>query len=206
MDKKIYFDKLFPWKQGVNRNNLKMDFECISYVTVYRDSEKIIEYIGKHLKKYKLDNSDANIIDANACVGCDTISFCNNFDVVIPIEIDDKRYEDLLHNINIYGFNNAFPIKGDCLEKIDDIMLNIDVIYFDPPWGGSEYKLKDKISLKIGNLNLDEIVKKFINKTKLIVIKLPKNFNYDNLLEKIRDYKTIIYKDIKKIDVMIIEK
>lgn len=206
MDKKIYFDKLFPWKQGINRNTLKMDFECISYVTVHRDSERIIEYIANHLKKYKLNNSDANIVDANACVGCDTISFCDKFDVVIPIEIDDKRYEDLLHNIGIYGFNNAYPIKGDCLEKIDDIMINIDVIYFDPPWGGSEYKLKDKISLKIGNLSLDQIIKKFINKTKLIVIKLPKNFNYDDLLEKIGDYKTTIYKDIKKIDVMIIEK
>jgi hypothetical protein len=206
MDKKIFFDKLFPWKQGINRNKLKMDYECISYVTVHRDSERIIDYIAKKLVNHKLNKCDTTIVDANACVGCDTISFCNNFDVVIPIEINSNRYNDLLHNLEIYDIKNAYPILGNCLEKIDEITINIDVIYFDPPWGGSDYKLKDKITLKIDDFDLCDIVKKYIDRVKMIVIKLPKNFDYGDFLEKLNIYKISVYKDIKKIDVVIIEK
>lgn len=206
MDKKIFFDKLFPWKQGVNRNKLKMNYECISYVTVYRDSERIIDYISKKLEKYKLNKSDITVVDATACVGCDTISFCNNFDVVIPIEVNLERYNDLLHNLETYDVKNAYPVNGNCLEKIDEITINIDIIYFDPPWGGSEYKLKDKISLKIENIELTEIVERYIDRVKMLVFKLPKNFDYDNFLCKLEKYKISIYKDIKKMDVVIIEK
>jgi 16S rRNA G966 N2-methylase RsmD len=183
-----------------------MNYECISYVTVYRDSERIIEYISKKLEKYKLNKSDITIVDATACVGCDTISFCNNFDVVIPIELDVNRYSDLLHNLETYDVKNAYPVNGNCLEKIDEITINIDIIYFDPPWGGSEYKLKDKISLKIGNVELVDVVAKYIDRVKMIVLKLPKNFDYDNFLPKLEKYKMSIHKDIKKIDVVIIEK
>jgi len=205
-NKKIFFEKLFPWKYGVQRSNLKMSYECISYVTVFRDSAKIIQHMSEHMANYKKNIKEVSIIDANACVGCDTVSFCDAFSIVIPIEINKERYGDLLHNLNIYNIANAYPINGNCLEKIDDININIDIIYFDPPWGGSDYKLEKKINIKLNNLELYEIVEKYINKTKLIVFKLPKNFDYDIFTDKLKHYKIAIYKDIKKLDIVIIEK
>ena len=48
---KIFFDKLFPWKHGVDRNKIQMDYECVHYVTVPRDSEKIVKLIMKKMEK-----------------------------------------------------------------------------------------------------------------------------------------------------------
>jgi 16S rRNA G966 N2-methylase RsmD len=206
MDKKIFFDKLFPWKQGVNRNKLHISDECISYITVPRDSEKISYLISQKISKYK-KKEDITIIDATACVGGDTITFCHNFGIVIPIELDKNRYSDLLYNINVYNIQNAFPINGNCLEIIPDIDINIDVIYIDPPWGGSSYKKQDKLDIRMNDKDMDQIIKSlFIKNVKLVVVKLPKNYNYDDLLPKLKDYVVTLNKEIKKIDVLLVEK
>jgi tRNA/tmRNA/rRNA uracil-C5-methylase (TrmA/RlmC/RlmD family) len=206
MNKKIFFDKLFPWKQGVNRNNLHIDYECVSYITLPRDSEKIVKLISEKMEKYK-KKEDITIVDSTACVGGDTISFCHNFGIVIPIEIDSNRYKDLLHNINLYNIQNAFPINGNCLEKIPEIEINIDVIFIDPPWGGSDYKLQDKLDIKMDDKDLDQIITSlFIKNVKLVVLKLPKNYNYENLIPKLKSYRVTLNKEIKKIDVLLVEK
>jgi hypothetical protein len=205
MDKKIFFDKLFPWKQGVNRNNLHLSYECVSYITVPRDSDKIVQLISEKMGKYK-KKEDITIVDSTACVGGDTIAFCHNFGIVIPIELDSNRYVDLLHNIQLYNIQNAFPINGNCLEKIPEIEINLDVIYIDPPWG-PDYKLVDKLNIKMNDYDLDQIIiSLFIKNVKLVVAKLPKNYNYENLLPKLKGYRVTLNKEIKKIDVLLVEK
>jgi 16S rRNA G966 N2-methylase RsmD len=208
MNKKIFFDKLFPWKQGVNRNNLHIDHECISYITVPRDANKIVDLISEKMKKYK-KKDEITIVDSTACIGGDTIAFCHNFGIVIPIELDPDRYTNLIHNIETYNIQNAFPINGNCMNKIPEININIDVIYIDPPWGGSDYKLKDKMDIQMNDMDLDQIIISFfIKEVKLVVVKLPKNYNYDNLLPKLQKHNLIfdLNKEIKKIDILLIEK
>jgi 16S rRNA G966 N2-methylase RsmD len=207
LNKKIFYDKLFPWKQGINRYSLHMDYECVSFITIPRDSEKIVELISEKLEKYGTKKKDITIVDGTACVGGDTISFCSNFGIVIPIEIDDKRYEDLLHNIKIYSLSNAYPIHGDCLEKIPEIQIDIDVIYLDPSWGGPDYKLRVKLELTLGDKKLDEAVKILLkDNVKLIVMKLPKNYDYDKLFMDLAGYNVTINRNIKKIDILMVEK
>jgi 16S rRNA G966 N2-methylase RsmD len=206
MDKKIFFERLFPWKQGIDRNNIHMDYECISYITVPRDSEKIAQLISNKMKKYK-EKKEITIIDSTACVGGDSITFCDNFGIVIPIEIDKSRYENLLYNLNLYNINNAFPINGNCLEVIFDITIDIDCIYVDPPWGGKDYKNMEKIELQLGDKKLEEVIDIFFKKNiKLVIVKLPKNYNYDNLLSKLKKYNVTLNKEIKKIDILLVEK
>lgn len=210
MDKKIFFDKLFPFKYGVNRNNIHMDHECVYYVTVPKDSEKIVQLITKKLEKYK-SKKEITIVDATACVGGDTITFCHNFGKVIPIEIDEKRYEDLLHNLKLYNIENAYinGCNGSCLDIIPDIQIKTDVIFFDPPWGGNEYKIHNKLDLQLGGIDLDKVIISLFEKKKdvrLIVAKLPKNYNYDNLLPKLKDYDVTVNTEIKKIDVLLVER
>jgi 16S rRNA G966 N2-methylase RsmD len=207
MDKKIFFDKLFPYKSGVNRKNIHMDYECVHYVTVPRDSEMIAQFITKKLEKYK-SKKEITIVDATACVGGDTITFCHNFGKVVSIEIDKSRYECLLHNLKLYNIDNAYTegCNGSCLDIIPDIQIDIDVIFADPPWGGVDYKLHDKLDLKLGDLELDQVIKLFLKKTKLVVAKLPKNYNYDNLLPKLKEYNVTINHEIKKIDILLVDK
>jgi hypothetical protein len=70
-----------------------------------------------------------------------------------------------------------------------------DAYFFDPPWGGPDYKLKESISIKLSNKSLYEIVKiirKYNNG--LIFFKLPFNYNMSEFNEfnynvnKIRNY------------------
>jgi hypothetical protein len=209
MDKKIFYNKLFPFKMGVNRNNIKMDYECVTYVTVPRDSEKIVELITEKMKKYNRSKKNITIVDATACVGGDTITFCHNFGYVIPIEMDKTRYDNLLHNLNLYNIKNAYTegCNGNCLDIISDIEIDVQVIYADPPWGGKNYKSIDRIDLKLGDLDLDEAIKYFFKKNiKLVVTKLPKNYNYDNLLTKLNDYNVVVCKEFRKIDILLVER
>lgn len=209
MDKKIFFDKLFPFKPGVNRKNIHMDYDCVYYITIPHDSERIVQFITKKLEKYK-PAKDITIIDSTACVGGDTITFCHNFGKVIPIEIDKKRYDCLLHNLKVYNINNAYTegCNGNCLDIIPNIKVDVEVIFVDPPWGGKEYKLHDKLDLQLGDMDLDQVVKLFFKTTtvKLIVLKLPKNYNYDNLLSKLKDYDTTLSHELKKIDILMVER
>jgi hypothetical protein len=207
MDKKIFFDKLFPRKPGLNRYELQMDYECVSYITMPRDSEKICQLISHILEKYNKNISDATIVDGTACVGGDTITFCSSFGTVIPIEINEDRYKHLLHNLKMYDVKNAFPILGNCMDMINDIQINIDCCYLDPPWGGKDYKQFEKIELKLDNKDIDEIIISLLSKgIKLVVLKLPKNYNYEKLLSKLGDYTITINKEIKKIDILFAEK
>ena len=58
--------------------------------------------------------------------------------------------------------------------------LFIDVLYIDAPWGGKDYKNKERLSLYLDKNELSDIYNKFKKKTKLFVFKLPKNY-FDNI-------------------------
>lgn len=205
-DKKIFFDKLFPWKSGVNRNNILMNYDCVFFVTIPKDSEYISLCIENKMKKYNKNKKDICIIDSTACVGGDTITFSEHFGITIPIEIDETRFNYLKHNIELYNITNAYPIYGDCMEIIPDININIDVIYVDPPWGGSDYKNKNNITLKLGENELCDVIDNFMQKAKLTVIKLPKNYDYNTLKSNLKVYEIHHDTSLKKIDILFIEK
>jgi 16S rRNA G966 N2-methylase RsmD len=160
------------------------------------------------MKKYNKIPENITIIDCTACVGGDTITFCNYFDIVIPIEIDKDRYHHLIHNINMYKLNNAYPILGNCIDIIPNIKRKIDVVYIDPPWGGSLYKTKQNLELKLGDIKIEEIIIDLFEKINviLVVLKLPKNYNYTNLSQVLKKYNIIHDKSLKKIDLVYIEK
>ena len=56
-------------------------------------------------------------------------------------------------------------------------MLRQDIVYFDPPWGGPEYKSKKKIDLYLDNINVLDIINEIYNYTKIVALKVPNNFN-----------------------------
>lgn len=182
--KTIIMNKLFPRPPGNNYNNLMIDMESTSHISTPHVSE-IISSIIESLIPPGIGLDKITIFDGTACVGGDTIALGKTFGTVIATEIDKKRYEMLINNLREFELWNVIPINDDSLNLYKKINF-IDVMYFDPPWGGKEYKQKTNLRLKIGDLFLDEIVNQVFggnirSDVKMIVFKLPKNYNLHEL-------------------------
>jgi 16S rRNA G966 N2-methylase RsmD len=160
------------------------------------------------MNKYGKKPTDTTIVDATACTGGDTITFCEYFSRGIPIELSQEKFNMLIHNLAIYGFNNAYPINNDCIEIMKDIETDIHVIFLDVPWGGNSYKYQEKLELMLGDMPLDKVVKLFFeirNELKLIVLKLPNNYDFVSLKEKLCMYTIEIY-SFKKMKMVFLER
>lgn len=153
-------------------------------VTSYAKNQEIISIITKSLNLQKSTNlSKLTIIDANGCVGGDTIGFANAFGTVYSIEKDQTNFKALKNNINAYGLNNKVIARNTSfLDIYESILRNqqVDVVYFDPPWGGVGYQAQFSIRLELDGIGMKDIVMKIrdINPNILVVIKVPKNFDH----------------------------
>ena len=64
------------------------------------------------------------------------------------------------------------------------INMNYELIFIDPPWGGPSYKYETKTKFSINNMSLKEVTTILRTKDKIVVWKLP--FNYD-----LKDFKNL---------------
>lgn len=205
--KKIIIDKLFPCPPNNNYDNLMIDFESTSHISTPPVSE-VISTIIESLIPPDIPLKNITIFDGTACVGGDTIALGQIFGTVIATEIDKKRYDMLVNNLKEFELWNVIPINDDALKLYDKINF-IDVMYFDPPWGGKNYKLKKNLRLKIGNMFLDEIVNYVFDgnvrsNIKMIVFKLPKNYNLHELYNNTnRDNVTIYMYELNKMLIVV---
>jgi len=97
----------------------------------------------------------------------------------------------LYHNLKEY--DNKFIINENCLDILK--IIRYDVIFFDPPWGGSNYKYKNNINLYLDNINIIDIINNlyYYKNLKFICLKAP--FNFNQTFKTIWNYKTYnIYK------------
>lgn len=209
---KIHKDRLFPKINGVNVNALKIDWDCVSFVTPPYNSRKIVEITTKHVKKYKPSLKDVVAVDATACVGCDTIMLCSTFGKVITIELDQDRYNNLVHNINQYKFTNVELLCGDSTTIIPNLPM-VDIISVDVPWGGKGYDLKQNLRLDFGSCSLEQFIVNCFDKqisqcpTKILVSKMPKNYDIEYLYKTLSDeFDITLYDQLKKMNVIVVEK
>jgi 16S rRNA G966 N2-methylase RsmD len=197
--------KLFPYLDNKEKLlQLKIDDDSLSYISVRKHADKITEIIKYHL--YNLDK--CVISDATAGVGGNTISFGINCQKVHAIELDKTRSEYLQNNIDVYNLNNVQIYNDDCttvLSKIHDH----DVIFIDPPWGGSNYKKYELLRLKLSNIPIESICNTLLNhnfmmKTpSLIIFKLPSNYDIRYFKNNV-DSNSIYYYDLKKMIVLVV--
>ena len=183
--------KIFPLDNCKNFKKLKYDSEglwSISHPEVADDLSKKIKIFEK--SGFKINT----IVDLTAGLGGNALSFAKYFDKVIAIEYDKTRFDYLKNNIENYNFNNIEIYQGDSLELINKFNEKIDAIFVDPPWGGPNYKEEDNIDIKLGNLNLDSVCKLMYqysyqnNKIKMIILKLPYNYDFKNILNNCREF------------------
>lgn len=218
LKKRIFIDRLFPNVSEMNLyHKLKINQESIMYITIPEDAEQITKIIVNHILKYFPDSFYASITDATAGVGGNTISFSQKFKCVNAIELDQERFNYLSNNINAYQISNVNLYNNDCQNVIPNLGDN-DIIFIDPPWGGKNYKNINKIRLSLNDNNIEDICINFFNKEKmisipkLIVIKLPKNYDIQYIYKKIKidndqpnDLRKIYFYELNKMIIIVIE-
>ena len=186
--------KIYPNISEDKLKELKYDEEGLYSITLPEEAKIISSLLVKSLKK---EAKKSTIFDGTAGLGGNTLSFCNYFKNVISCEINKSRYDILKKNIELYKYNNIVINNINCIEYIKNNNSS-DVYFFDPPWGGPDYKFKTNISLKLANMSLINIVKLIKNKNNnaIICFKLPFNYNF-NEFKNIKFYKKKIKNMIK---------
>ena len=97
------------------------------------------------------------------------------------VEILEENFGFLVQNCKQFECQNVNLFCQNYIEIYDK--LKQDVIYLDPPWTGPGYKTKEMICLKIGDLELYQLINLIRQKSlaKFIFIKAPSNVCLDNL-------------------------
>lgn len=168
---------IFPKNNRRENTNFYYDDVGLYSISIVKDAKATTQFIVLELHKRNINPKKLTIMEGTGGLGGNAISFCFAFKEVLIYEIDKDRFDMLNKNINNYIFSNYKLYHKSCL---DDLETNIsDLYFFDPPWGGPEYKNEKNIRLKLGNISLLEITKKInkINDKSFIIFKLP--YNYD---------------------------
>ena len=185
--------KIFPPVSDMNKMP-KYDNEGLWSITYPKEADIISQIIKSEI------GQEATIFDATAGVGGNTISFAKYFTHVFSVEISASRFELLKNNIEVYKLENVTVSNENCLDILSG---NYQGYFFDPPWGGPDYKQKNETSIKLGNYTLEEVVFKVKNENdNPIFFKLPFNYNLNEFskfnykIDKIKNYQLVtIYKD-----------
>ena len=175
-----FWKKIFPYKKGINYSDYMLS-NIGSYSIFYPlDSDKI----AKIIRGFIPPNENATITDATANMGGATLAFSNYFNHVNAVEIIPFHCKILTNNIKVYGAENKVKVYCDDYLDIGNT-LEQDVVFFDPPWGGPDYKNLELMDMYLDNIMIGDIIKSLIDKkkTKIIAIRVPFNYDFKKLLE-----------------------
>lgn len=210
-NKNTYRNHIFPILKDKNKiDKLLIDDESINFISNYKDASIISSIIITYLDIINKPIEDIIITDATAGVGGNTISFCINFGYCIGIEIDEIRRSYLKNNLDIYELKNYKTLCGDCTKVLRTITIQ-DIVFIDPPWGGKDYKKYNNLKLSLSNKSIESIVnelfesKDYICNPKMVVLKLPLNYDLSYLLDNLSKFGINIHK-LNKMYIFIITK
>ena len=173
--------KYFKSEKGVDLSKIKMTSDSLYSVSMPNIADEMSKIIKNAMPSAKI------IIDGTANVGGNTLSFSSYFDHVISVEINKKTFDVLQNNVKTYNRKNVELINDDFLNIVD--ALSADVIFMDPPWTGTFYKMYDKMDLYLSEINIIDLIPKL--KCKIVALKLPMNYNIRGLLEKVNNLEII---------------
>ena len=205
--------KIFPYTSNDNIKKLMIDKESLHYITFSSDATNITKIICDNLinfpaiVNYKSEDWQKNapekkmkqlvITDMTAGVGGNVYNFSKFFKYVNAIELNTNVYNCLKNNIEVYKLNNINCYNDDSVKLlIENDDIGQDIIFFDPPWGGRDYKLHTDIRLKFGNtstelsMSIENITNILLKRStnKMIVLKLPDNYDYKYFVDELNMY------------------
>ena len=127
--------------------------------------------------------SSSKIVDGTACAGGNTISFACRFKNVVAFEIDELRWNDLLFNLNLLKINHVSigNAPQSCIPQVFN--LTADIFFFDPPWGGKNYKALTEMPMFLGDHDIADITFRLRGNCRLVAIKAPVNFSLQSFVD-----------------------
>lgn len=170
---KWYKQKIFPYKENLNYDNLLM-----TNIGVYSRTSLFVALNQLKIIKKLFDKPENLVItEANGGVGGLSIYLVQNFKFIKIVEVNEMHKKVIENNLGEYGFSNFKVYNNDYL----DIMMKLkqDVIIFDPPWGGKKYEEVKKLPLELDNVDIACIIRKLYDakKFKLVIFLIPYNFD-----------------------------
>ena len=132
------------------------------------------------------------IIDATANIGMDSINFLRMYPNanIVAVEKDEGTAKILRRNFNNIEKIIELKVKPNQLIAVHDSAVTFfkqphyaDLVYFDPPWGGRDYKLAD-VELQLDGLGIGVLIGDILfNKyAPLVILKAPNNVNTDVII------------------------
>ena len=179
--KEDYWKKVFP--RDLN-NISEDDFKKLQISNIGSYSIFLPKYsnkLAKLLRRYLPDNK-ATITDATSNMGGAVYGFSRYFDNINAVEIVQLHCDILKNNIDLYKINDK--VKIICNDYIDVYKdLKQDMIFFDPPWGGTDYKNDELLNLSLDNIPIEDIFKELINikAAKFLTMRVPSNYDFKKI-------------------------
>lgn len=120
------------------------------------------------------------VLDAFCGVGGNAIAFAREGKKVISIDSNLERLEMARRNAEKFGVASQIEfVHGDSLNYLSK--NKCDAIFLDPPWGGPEYTQRKQFMLDAFSPNGRELLEPALQTAKYVAIKLPDNFNFEEL-------------------------
>ena len=151
------------------------------------------EFMTELLKSYHPDLADKTVTDGLACIGGNTWKLAECSKSVYAVELDMLHADILMSNMKALGISNVTVIAANYLDVLSDIKQ--DIVFLDPPWGGTDYKFGDyRIQLSSNTVRtLEDIIANLSDKCQTCILKLPAGYR----LESTGGFPTVDTYDIK---------
>ena len=213
--------QIFPILYNGLYNKILIDKDSFNYISYKDVSEKITNIICSHLISIGINPHNVKLADYNSGVGGNVISFSNIFKEIVALEICVIRASYLVNNLNLYNIKNVKVINGCSINynNINVVEFSPNVIFLDVPWGDNWNKTLKNYKIIFGIYELENFIINIYEKIKnmknnilpfnsynnrIIVLKLPKNYDIDYLYQKTKNYNNLTHNIV--INLHILEK
>jgi hypothetical protein len=212
--------KIFPTlKNNAEYYNLKIDEDSLKYITVKETAEEISKIICSHLIEIGINPLKIKLVDYTAGVGGNVLSFSNYFYEIVAIELSNIRTIYLKNNIGVYNYTNIKILNKSSIDYNNDEVIEYapNVIFIDVPWGNMWNKTIENYRIIFGDMDLEKFILQIFDKffimhennvrynnynNRLLVLKLPKNYDIEYFYNYIKDYKNNIYNIVSYIYIL----
>ena len=180
---------LFPTKNRKILSKLRITDIGLYSITPPEQAEFICKLLLNFFTKKELKKM--TVTDAGAGMGGQVYSLIKYFKKVNIVEISSLHMEIIKHNLKL-----LFPKKRNYVtinKNYISIMnqLDQDIIFLDPPWGGTDYKKKKDLEIfyeRNGKkYNIEDLVSGkspliYKKNIKMFIIKLPINYDLSKII------------------------
>ena len=193
--KRFKWEFYFAQMSAEQRAQMRMDDVGTYSVTDMRSADAtsrlICEQLGVSAEQAR---AQVRVVDGCACVGGNAISFGKHFASTTAVEFSASRCDMLRHNLDVLGLGRSVQVvNADFVRMATSRSVGrSDAVFLDPPWGGEGYRAQKSIDISMGGMALSEICAALSGCTKLVVMKLPTNFNMPPFRAAVRRFAEIV--------------